>query len=86
MSCPYANLFGAPGQGAHAVRFGKFGRFPGFAVIDTLCTLVLICLTTYVTGYSIWLVAVFWFILGEIVHYAFGTQTAFLTLIGVKAC
>ena len=79
-SCPYANLLGIPGQGVHAARIG------GLALNDILLTLVAICITTVATGYSFWLVAAAWFIAGELFHIAFGTQTAFLTMIGVKVC
>jgi hypothetical protein len=29
---------------------------------------------------------IFWLVIGEILHYLFGTQTQFLTNIGVNAC
>lgn len=78
--CPYANLLGVPGQGVHAPRLA------GLAYNDILLTLAAICITTVATGYSIWLVALAWFVAGELFHVAFGTQTAFLTLIGLKVC
>jgi hypothetical protein len=79
-SCPYANLLGVPGQGVHAARI------IGLSLNDILLTIAGICITTVATGTSLWLNTVVWFVLGEVLHYAFGTQTAFLTMIGVKAC
>ena len=79
-SCPYANILGVPGKGIHAPRI------LGLAYNDTLLTIALICVTTVFSGVSIWLVALFWFLVGELAHVAFGSQTAFLTMIGIKAC
>ena len=84
-SCPYANLLGIPGQGVHAARIAPFGG-KGLALNDILLTLAAALITTVATGYSFWLVAAAWFIAGELFHIAFGTQTAFLTLIGLKVC
>ena len=77
-ACPYRYLFGKPGEGPHSYRF------MGLAVVDTLLTLLGALLITYATGYPILLTFIAFFVLGEILHYAFGTQTAFLTMIGVK--
>jgi hypothetical protein len=41
-------------------------------------------LITLGTGYPILWTFIGFFILGEILHYAFGTQTAFLTMLGIK--
>lgn len=79
MPCPYANLFGVPGQGVHATRIF------GIALIDTLLTLLLAIATAWATNTSILYNFVFWFIVGELLHYAAGTQTAFLTMIGINA-
>ena len=77
MSCPYANILGVPGQGVHATRIF------GIAFVDTFLTLLLALFTAYLTGTSILLNFIFWFIVGEILHYAAGTQTAFLTMVGI---
>ena len=77
-ACPYRYLFGKPGEGPHSYRF------MGLAVVDTLLTLLGALLITLGTGYSILWTFIAFFVLGEILHYAFGTQTAFLTMIGVK--
>jgi hypothetical protein len=79
MPCPYANLFGVPGQGVHATRIF------GIAFVDLFLTLLLAILTAWATKTSILSNFIFWFIVGELLHYAAGTQTAFLTLIGINA-
>jgi len=77
MPCPYANLFGVPGEGVHATRIF------GLALVDTLLTLLLAIATAWSTNTSVIANFVFWFIVGELLHYAAGTQTAFLTMIGI---
>jgi pheromone shutdown protein TraB len=77
MPCPYANLLGVPGQGVHATRIF------GFALVDTLLTILLAISTAWLTNTSIIGNFVFWFVVGEVLHYAAGTQTAFLTMIGI---
>ena len=77
-SCPYRYLFGKPGEGAHA------SRFLGLSIVDTVLTFLGALLITLGTGYPILWTFIAFFVLGEILHYAFGTQTAFLTMIGVK--
>jgi len=77
MSCPYANILGVPGQGVHATRIF------GIAFVDTFLTLLLALFTAWSTNTSILLNFIFWFIVGEILHYAAGTQTAFLTMVGI---
>jgi hypothetical protein len=79
MPCPYAHLFGVPGQGVHATRIF------GIALVDTLLTLLLAIATAWATNTSILSNFLFWFVVGEILHYAAGTQTAFLTMLGINA-
>jgi hypothetical protein len=76
--CPYAYVLGIPGQGVHETRF------MGFALNDFLATIVVAAISAYI--YDIHFIKSFfiWFILGEVLHYIFGTQTAFLTRIGIK--
>ena len=78
MPCPYANLLGVPGQGVHATRIF------GFAFIDIFLTILLSIVTAWVTKTSIISNFLFWFIIGEVLHYAAGTQTAFLTVVGIE--
>jgi hypothetical protein len=80
-SCPYRYLFGKPEEGAHQYRF------LGLSIVDTVLTFLGAWLITLGTGYPILWTFISFFVLGEILHYAFGTQTAFLTKIGVNtAC
>ena len=77
MSCPNANALGVPGQGFHATRLGPI------ALYDTLGTIALAALTTYVFRVRFWISVVTWFVAGEVLHYVFGTPTALLTLLGL---
>jgi len=49
-------------------------------------TVVAAALIAYFYGYSFLYTLVGLFVLGEVLHYLFGVQTAFLTMIGVEAC
>ena len=80
MGCPYANIFGAPGTGAHSIRF------MGFAAADTTLTIMLAIYTSWEFGGNVLLHFLFWLVVGELFHYAFGTQTALLTALGITAC
>lgn len=78
MSCPYANILGIPGKGVHAPRV------LGFARNDVIATIVIAVITSYIYRISFLYSLAGWFILGEILHYIFGTDTAFLKLIGMS--
>lgn len=84
MRCPYAYLLGVPGKGVHSMRFG------GLAVADMVMTILAALGIAYFLDYPFWtsFAALFvgLFVLGELLHYGFGTQTAFLTMIGIRAC
>jgi hypothetical protein len=80
MACPYAFILGVPGQGVHAPRIG------GYARNDILGTIGLAIITAYIMKISFLYSFVVWFVLGEILHYLFGVQTAFLTSLGIKSC
>lgn len=80
MSCPYKFILGIPEQGFHSTRF------LGYAVNDTLGTVVLALLSAWLFRINVWLSLLIWFVSGEILHYYFGVQTAFLTTFGIKAC
>jgi hypothetical protein len=79
-SCPYKYVLGIPGQGVHALRLG------GVSFNDTWMTIVGAALIAYFCNYSFLYTLIGLFVLGEVLHYLFGVQTAFLTMIGVVAC
>jgi len=78
MSCPYATLLGKRGEGVHSKRIG------GFALNDTLATIAAAALTSYFFNISFLYSLLGWFIGGELLHIAFGVDTAFLEYIGLK--
>jgi hypothetical protein len=80
MSCPYANILGTPGEGVHAQRF------LGLALNDTIATLVVALLTTWFFNVPLLYSILGWFVAGEVLHYAFGVNTAFLKMIGITPC
>ena len=77
MSCPYANALGVPGQGIHSTRIF------GLALNDILMTIGGAIIIALVFNINVWKSLFWFFILGEVLHYLFGTQTAFLTMIGM---
>ena len=77
MACPYAYVFGFPEKGFHSYRF------MGLAVGDTVGTILLAFATSYFTKTSIWWNLFVWFVAGEVLHWVFGTPTAFLAMIGM---
>ena len=78
MSCPYAFIFGKPRQGAHSTRF------LGYAVVDSVATVLLAILLAYVFNTEFWVTLLATFVTGEILHYIMGAQTQFLTTIGLN--
>jgi hypothetical protein len=78
MSCPYKYLFGVPGTGFHSYRVG------GFALGDTVGTILLAWLSSYLTQTGFWWNLFTWFVAGEFLHYYFGTQTVFLKAVGIE--
>ena len=70
-------LFGTPGQGFHSTRIF------GLALYDTLGTIAISILLTYLTGLAFWKSLILMFVLGEVLHYIFGTPTAFIKMIGL---
>lgn len=75
--CPYKYALGVPGKGIHEARIF------GLARNDILLTILLAAVTAWLGGFGFWWTLLFWFVLGEILHYVFGTPTAFLKMIGV---
>ena len=80
MPCPYAHALGVPGEGVHAQRF------MGLAVNDLIATVVAALLTAWLFKLSFLYSLVAWFVAGEVLHYAFGVNTAFLKMIGITPC
>jgi hypothetical protein len=78
MSCPNRFMFGEPKKGFHSQRI------MGFALYDTLGTIAIALITSYFFKINFWKSLLGWFVLGEILHYAFGTQTQFLTFLGIE--
>ena len=79
MSCPYAFIFGKPKEGPHSTRF------LGFAVVDSVATVLLAILLAYLFNTEFWLTLFVTFVTGEILHYIMGVQTQFLTTLGLTA-
>jgi len=78
MSCPYANALGTPGEGVHAQRV------LGLSLNDIIATLVAALLTKWFFDVPLLYSILGWFVGGEILHYAFGVDTAFLKMIGIR--
>jgi hypothetical protein len=78
MSCPYANLFGEPNTGVHSIRVF------GIAVVDTVLTVLAAYVIAKAYKINFWYSFLGLFVLGEILHYLFGTKTAFLKMIGLE--
>jgi hypothetical protein len=80
MSCPYAHILGVPGEGVHAQRF------MGIALNDTIATFVAALLTAWIFKISFLYSVIGWFVAGEVLHYVFGVNTAFLKMLGITPC
>jgi hypothetical protein len=78
--CPYKHILGIPGQGFHSARIF------GFALYDILATIGLAVFTWYFFNVGFLTALIGWFVFGEVLHWAFGTQTAVLTALGIVAC
>ena len=79
-SCPYANIFGEPKTGVHSIRIF------GFALIDTLLTIIAAFVISKSYKINFWYSLLGLFVLGEVLHYIFGVNTAFLDMIGLSPC
>jgi hypothetical protein len=75
MACPNKYALGIPGKGFHETRLGPI------ALYDTLGTVALAAITSYIWKINIWISILAWFVVGEVLHYWFGTPTAFLRMI-----
>ena len=69
MSCPYKNLFGAPGTGAHSYRF------MGIAVVDTVLTFIAAGLIAWSFKTPYWTTLLVLFLTGIVLHHVFCVRT-----------
>jgi hypothetical protein len=58
----------------------------GIALNDTLMTIVAALITAFIFRIPVLYSILGWFVIGEILHYLFGVNTAFLKMIGITAC
>lgn len=72
MPCPYKDLFGAPGTGAHSYRIADV------AVVDTGLTALLAYAIARYYEKPFWTVFLILFLIGEVMHYHFCVQTTFI--------
>jgi hypothetical protein len=78
MGCPYANLLGEVGKGVHATRIF------GFSWNDIWMTVVAALISSFLFNISWWKSIIAWFIAGEILHYVYGVNSAFLERVGLS--
>jgi len=77
MPCPFAGLLGEPGKGVHAARV------LGIAQNDTIMTIIVAIITSYIYNVNFFISFLGWIILGEVLHYTFGVNTAGLRMLGI---
>ena len=77
-SCPYKYILGVPEKGVHSLRVA------GLALNDILMTIIGAVLTSYAFKIHLGLSLFSWFVVGELLHYGFGVDTAFLKMIHMK--
>ena len=78
MTCKYSTIGGIPGEGFHSQRV------LGFALNDFIGTIVIAAIFSYFTKISFLFSFIGWFVLGEILHYLFCVDTAFIKLFKSK--
>ena len=78
MGCPYATALGEREKGFHSMRF------MGLALNDILGTIGLALLTTYLFNVTFWKSLLAWFVAGEVLHYLYGVNSAFLEKVGLS--
>ncbi len=79
----YCNIFGKPNEGVHKIRFF------GMGLVDLLATLLLAIFVKFVfrdkfKDDSIFVLFFILFIVGQVFHFLFGVNTAFMKFIGFK--
>jgi hypothetical protein len=78
MSCPFKFALGKPNEGIHAPRIF------GLALVDIVATFIVAAFTSWLTKSSYIVNLFLWLFLGELLHFMFGTPTAFLVMIGLE--
>ena len=74
----FSNIFGTPGTGVHVWRlFGAAG-------IDYILTIIVACLTTYLTKAPLVITTIGWLLIGFLCHMLFGVQTNTMTWLGIE--
>ena len=79
--CPFSkfkNVLGVPKKGIHKYRFLNT------AIVDYVLTIVLACITTYLTKIPLVLTTIMWFVIGIILHMLFGVETGTIKYLGLK--
>ena len=77
--CPYKNIAGEPGTGYHQWRFF------GFSIVDVVGTFFLFAVpTAWCFKGNVGVHFLIWLVIAEVFHYAFGSQTAGLTALGIR--
>ena len=70
--CQYRDIFGRPGQGAHSYRF------LGFAIVDTIATILLVIIVSYLFGLKFIKTLLIFFAIGQLLHIVFCVNTTFI--------
>ena len=73
------HTFGEPGTGFHATRI------MGYALYDILGTISVALLFSYFTNISVLYSIIGWFVAGEVLHWYYGVETAFMKLVANTA-
>ena len=76
--CRYQDIFGKPGEGMHAYRFG------GVALVDLLATLIIAYVITLITKIPYTLTLVTLLLLGFILHWLFCVPTSVMEYLNIK--
>lgn len=77
MPCPYKDLFGAPGTGAHSYRIADI------AVVDTGLTVLAAYAIARYYEIPFWKAFLALFLIGEVMHYYFCVKSTFIKTIGL---
>lgn len=75
--CKFKNILGEPGKGIHKLRIGNF------ALLDALGTIILGWLLSKYTKLTVIQSIIGLFIVGQMLHFIFCVDTAFMNLLNV---